>query len=304
MPDYEVQSLAFGGATTWHLTKLVERLDVRAHTCLLYAGHNDRMRSAPRQSLGSLERQEEPQTEAFAYWVDVEDADDYLTQLAQRCGYLVAMEEYRFPDDGEVKAFARLLMRHRDVVHLEAVKHLDTYGPKVVLQDQIHLNPYGHEIFGKLGGSENWSRFGKIMKKRIKECLVIHLGRSRTSTGCWNKEGCMLQILLFSMFACLDVSFIRRKAPHRLNYRNYGESVWAVAEEEGLPYAYLMSLIVLECSGELPCGNRTGSHVYKRLKQVKQGTKPSYQHVKQHHLKEVFRSGASRTWPHLGGRFN
>ena len=148
LPEYEVQSLAFGGATTWHLNKLMDRLDVRAHTCLVYAGHNDRMRSAPRQSLGSLERKEDPQTEAFAYWVDVDDADAYLTDLAQRCGYLIAMEEYRFPDDGEVKAFARLLMRHRDVVHLEAVKYLDTYGPKVVLQDQIHLNPYGHELLG------------------------------------------------------------------------------------------------------------------------------------------------------------
>ncbi|MBM76489.1 MAG: hypothetical protein CMK59_13870 [Proteobacteria bacterium] len=148
LPNYEVQSLAFGGATTWHLNKLMERLDVRAHTCILYAGHNDRMRSAPKQSLGSLERKEDPQTQAFAYWVDVDDAHVYLDEMALRCGYLVAMEEYRHPDDGEVKAFARLLMRHPKVVHLEAVHFLDKYGPKVVLQDQIHLNPYGHEILG------------------------------------------------------------------------------------------------------------------------------------------------------------
>ena len=85
----------------------------------------------------------------------------------------------------------------------------------------------------------------------------------------------MLQILFFSLCACLDLGFMKKIAPHRLAYRNYGESVWAVAEEEGVPYAYLMALIVLECSGELPCGSRTEDHVYRRLKQVKQGSKPS-----------------------------
>ena len=101
----------------------------------------------------------------------------------------------------------------------------------------------------------------------------------------------MLQILFFSLFACLDLGFMKKVAPHRLAYRNYGESVWAVAEEEGVPYAYLMALIVLECSGELPCGSRTEDHVYKRLKQVKQGSKSSYQHVHQHHLKRLSDQG-------------
>ena len=147
-PDFEVQSLSFGGATTWHIRKLMERLQLKAHTCILYAGHNDRMRSAPRQSLASIERGEEPKSEAFTYWVEVKEAEENMSFLAKQCGYLVAMEEFRSPDNGEVKAFARVLMRHRDVVHLEAAAFLAERGAHLVLQDQIHLSPYGHQLLG------------------------------------------------------------------------------------------------------------------------------------------------------------
>ncbi|MBM76488.1 MAG: hypothetical protein CMK59_13865 [Proteobacteria bacterium] len=100
-----------------------------------------------------------------------------------------------------------------------------------------------------------------------------------------------MYIFFLSLLACFDWGIMKKIAPHRLAHRNYGEQVWTVAEEKEIPYAYLMALIVLECSGELPCGNRTEPHVYDRLKKVQQGTKSSYQHVKKKHLKKLSDEG-------------
>lgn len=79
----------------------------------------------------------------------------------------------------------------------------------------------------------------------------------------------------FSWFACLDYG-VQRLAPEYRAHTNYGQEVWTLAEEEQLPYSYLMALIVLECGGKSPCGKRYEAHVFRRLQQVREGRRAAY----------------------------
>ena len=67
----------------------------------------------------------------------------------------------------------------------------------------------------------------------------------------------------------------------------YGNEVFQAARKYDLDYSYLMSLIMLECSGKKPAGARFEPHVFKRLQQVRDGQRPNYENVKAHHLKDA-----------------
>lgn len=72
-----------------------------------------------------------------------------------------------------------------------------------------------------------------------------------------------------------------------LAYYNYSEEVAAAAEEFDLPYAYLMALIVLECSGQKPAGSRFESGIYRRMEQVRSGERRKYEDVKHKQLENA-----------------
>ena len=72
-----------------------------------------------------------------------------------------------------------------------------------------------------------------------------------------------------------------------LAFENYHEDVLEAAEDLNLPYAYLMSLAVLECSGKKPAGKRFEKVVYERLQKVKSGEKRKYEQVRHRHLKNA-----------------
>jgi hypothetical protein len=59
--------------------------------------------------------------------------------------------------------------------------------------------------------------------------------------------------------------------------QNYGEQMQEIATEMDLPYSYLMSLAVLECSGEKPAGQRFERHVFNELMKVKAGKRKKYE---------------------------
>ena len=59
--------------------------------------------------------------------------------------------------------------------------------------------------------------------------------------------------------------------------QNYGEQMQEIASEMDLPYSYLMSLAVLECSGEKPAGQRFERHVFNELMKVKAGKRKKYE---------------------------
>lgn len=64
----------------------------------------------------------------------------------------------------------------------------------------------------------------------------------------------------------------------------YRNEVKLAAARYNLNYSYLMSLLMLECSGKKPAGSRFEPHVFKRLKQVRDGQRASYENVTSRHL--------------------
>ena len=66
---------------------------------------------------------------------------------------------------------------------------------------------------------------------------------------------------------------------HRATWRHYGEEVQAEAEQRGLPAAYFLALIELECGGRRPAGRRFEAHVFERLRAVQAGERERLEHV-------------------------
>lgn len=56
-----------------------------------------------------------------------------------------------------------------------------------------------------------------------------------------------------------------------VTFANYHDEVLDAAEDSGLPYEYLMALIVLETSGKKPPGSRFEPVVYRRLYALQRG---------------------------------
>ena len=61
---------------------------------------------------------------------------------------------------------------------------------------------------------------------------------------------------------------------------NYEEAVEIAADEFDLPYGYLMALIQLERGGNIPAGSRFERHVFRRLKNVRDGKRNRYENVR------------------------
>jgi hypothetical protein len=68
---------------------------------------------------------------------------------------------------------------------------------------------------------------------------------------------------------------------------NYGDVVLTYAVAYELPPEYLLALIVLESSGRSIIPPRFEPHVYERLKEVQNGARKGYEHVKQQHLADA-----------------
>ena len=66
---------------------------------------------------------------------------------------------------------------------------------------------------------------------------------------------------------------------------NYEDAVKIAADEFDLPYGYLMALIQLECGGKIPAGSRFEPHVFRRLKNVRDGKRNRYENVTEMHLR-------------------
>ena len=69
--------------------------------------------------------------------------------------------------------------------------------------------------------------------------------------------------------------------------QNYGQEMREISSALDVPYAYLMALAVLECSGEKPAGHRFEQHVYRELIKVKEGKRRAYEAVRQEHLEAL-----------------
>ncbi len=74
----------------------------------------------------------------------------------------------------------------------------------------------------------------------------------------------------------LDVTFL-----------NYHEDVLEAAEDSGLPYEYLMALIVLETSGKKPPGSRFEPVVYRRLAALQRGQRRTLEILRQDDISDA-----------------
>jgi hypothetical protein len=61
--------------------------------------------------------------------------------------------------------------------------------------------------------------------------------------------------------------------------QNYKNEIAELASEQGVPYEYLMALIVLECGGEKPAGHRYEKHVFSQLQKVRDGKKQNFEDI-------------------------
>jgi lysophospholipase L1-like esterase len=149
LQQVHVQSLARGGATTWHMRKVLEGLNTKADVCILYMGYNDRQTKSPRQSIAALEQKKTPQKGGFVAWVSPSEQKENLETMKNWCSHLLLVREYvqerrkeRDPyapvfssveQDGTVRAF-------------DPAPIFDKEPSKVVMMDNIHPTPFGHQI--------------------------------------------------------------------------------------------------------------------------------------------------------------
>ena len=80
---------------------------------------------------------------------------------------------------------------------------------------------------------------------------------------------------------------LKNKASSGDAISNYSEEVERASVEFDLPYPYLMALLQLECGGRKPAGSRFEKHVFKRLKDVRDGNRESYENVTPRHLADA-----------------
>ncbi len=150
LPEAHTQTLAWGGATSWHMRQVLKRLNVHAEACVIFMGHNDTLPSVPGQSIASLERKEEPYSESFVAPVPLVEAEDNLAAIAEHCGVLVAMEEYSIGREEDLSAYAAMLVRMPQVLYLDGASQLRKRPSSVVMVDSVHPSPAGQAILGEL----------------------------------------------------------------------------------------------------------------------------------------------------------
>lgn len=102
-------------------------------------------------------------------------------------------------------------------------------------------------------------------------------------------------VLLIVLVLAISSYFVWTKTSHTfIEYRertklehNYGEKIELYASMYGISAAYLKALVQLECGGRKNFPQRYEAHIYNRLKEVKQGTRNQYEHVRTRTLKDA-----------------
>ena len=75
---------------------------------------------------------------------------------------------------------------------------------------------------------------------------------------------------------------------------NYQSDVELWAEHYDLPPAYLLSLIILECGGQKPCGKRFEPKRYRQLKNLRDGKRRKFENLRQTDLQGLSDSDIRR----------
>lgn len=137
-----VVSLAWGGATTWHLLRLMEEAQVQADICILYIGHNDLSAALPGRSIRQLLADQPATQQGLVAPVPLADARENVLAMRAHCGQILAMQERVAGRETVMAEYGAMLST------LPGVRWVD--GTTIVrpehLMDDVHLHPPGHEV--------------------------------------------------------------------------------------------------------------------------------------------------------------
>lgn len=118
-------------------------------------------------------------------------------------------------------------------------------------------------------------------------------GATQTNVQLYAIVGGAILVLLVWIFGELDRRSERAWATpgdwwgHRATLNNYGEDVEEFGSKYDLPADYLLALIQLESGGRKPAGHRFESHVFGRLKAVRDGKRSSYEGIRTEDLEDA-----------------
>lgn len=93
------------------------------------------------------------------------------------------------------------------------------------------------------------------------------------------KSGVLFITMVLALHACNQDNYAKTED-------NYGEEIEKYAKECNLSPAYLKALIILECSGNKPAGERFEPSFYQKLKEVQNGTRKRFEFITRKQIKD------------------
>lgn len=145
LPNVQVIPVTQGGATTWHLREMLERLPLTPVLCILYAGHNDNTRSFPGQTIAGLMRGDVPVVQQFVAPVSLQEAQENVRAMVSKCGQLWVIPEYSKQLEAEQVAYGAALAAVPGVTLLDAASRLRAMPVEWMLDD-VHPSPEGQGV--------------------------------------------------------------------------------------------------------------------------------------------------------------
>ena len=149
IPAANVISAAAGGATSWHMRRIVEITRLRPDLCIFYMGHNDRLRTFPGLTIAQLEAGRVPMAGSWSSPVSLDEARANVTAISQACGATLAMEEHSRSLVEVMAAYGVMLASIPGVRHADARGMLAAGSPSAIMLDDVHPSPRGQEMLGK-----------------------------------------------------------------------------------------------------------------------------------------------------------
>ena len=144
-----VQSLARGGATTWHMRKSVEGLNQKADICILYMGYNDRQEKSPKQSIAQLEQGVAPKKDGFVAWVSPQEQKDNILGIQKFCSNFLLVREYVQGQNFRNDPYDRVFQTIENTRYFDPAAMFNKEDPKIVMMDNIHPTPFGHQLLAQ-----------------------------------------------------------------------------------------------------------------------------------------------------------
>ena len=147
--NVHVQSLARGGATTWHMRKVLEGINIKADICILYMGYNDRQQKSPKQSIAQLESAKTPTTEGFVAWVSPAEQRDNILGMQAFCSNFLLVREYVQFENLRNDPYVKILQNIPNTRYFDPSSMFSKEEPKIVMMDNIHPTPFGHQLLAQ-----------------------------------------------------------------------------------------------------------------------------------------------------------